>query len=461
MSETPTTEVIEEAIPTQPDIPDSASEIQKKLQQQAGLGDTPAVLPTGTKYETTDLEVKDDELIGEQDKLTEKTLTADQIDYAFDITPPQATAAQKYEAQTVDGTPEAIAAKGTLSSEAIIGDIQGQVSERAIAKAATEELDEKATVRYQLGELFKSFEEGGEPPAWASPAVRNVTAMMQSRGLGSSSMAAAAMTQAVMEAGIPIAKADADKYQQIQLTNLNNKQQAVLQNAMTFAAMDKANLDARMTAAVNNARAFLQLDITNLTNEQKTNELDYQGKLQALFKNQAADNAAAQFNAKSQNQIDTFFAQLEASVETSNANREAATAQFNINEANAMKQYTASLNNERDKFNSEMSLQVEQSNAQWRRDVNTANTAAENEANRINAQNLYNLTNASQAAVWQAYRDDISWALQYAENKEQRSHQYALLALEQSGNMDIYEQKALYDAMTELGKGLLLKWFND
>lgn len=443
---------------TQPGVD---SEIKTKLQEQAGLGDQPATLPEGTTYTPTAKTVEADELVTGPVPLEAKEVTADQVTDTFDVVPPQKTAAAKYEAQTIEGTPEAIAAKGTLSSEAVIGDIQGQVSEQSIAQAATGELDERATVRYQLEELYKSFEEGGEPPAWASPAVRNVTAMMQSRGLGSSSMAAAAMTQAVMEAGIPIAKADADKYQQIQLTNLNNQQQAALQNAMTFAAMDKANLDARMTAAVNNAKAFLQMDLTNLTNEQKTNEINYQGKLQTLFKNQAAENAAAQFNAKSQNQIDTFFAQLEASIETSNANRDAATAQFNVSESNAMKQFTASLNDERDKFNSNMALQVEQSNAQWRRDVNTANTAADNEANRINAQNLYNLTNASQAALWQAYRDDVSWALQYAENKEQRQHQYALLALEQSGNMDIYEQKATYDAMTELGKGLLLNWFDD
>ena len=92
--------------------------------------------------------------------------------------------------------------------------------------------------------------------------------MMQSRGLGASSMASAAMTQAIMEAGIPIAASDAKSYSQIQLTNLNNQQQATLQNAMTY-AMDKANLDARLRTAVNNAQSFLQIDLTNLSNEQK------------------------------------------------------------------------------------------------------------------------------------------------------------------------------------------------
>ena len=119
-----------------------------------------------------------------------------------------------------------------MSSEALVGDIQGLVSEKSLAQAATGEVDERSTVRYQLGELYKSFEEGKEPPAWASPAIRAVTSQMQARGLGASSMAAAAITQAVLEAGIPIAKADADRYGAIQLTNLNNQQQAALQNAL-------------------------------------------------------------------------------------------------------------------------------------------------------------------------------------------------------------------------------------
>lgn len=41
---------------------------------------------------------------------------------------------------------------------------QGTVSEGALATAATQELDEKATTRYQLAELFKGVEEGSPPP---------------------------------------------------------------------------------------------------------------------------------------------------------------------------------------------------------------------------------------------------------------------------------------------------------
>ena len=431
---------------TQPGVVNTP--IKKQIEQQAGVGDKPAELPAGTEYKPEKLQIKEDELIKGPEALAD---VSEKVELAAEpptVEPPQKKAAEVYEATLIEGTPEAIAAKGTLSSESLVGNIQGEVSEKSIAQAATGELDERATVKYQIGELYKSFEEGAEPPAWASPAMRKVTSMMQARGLGASSMASAAMTQAIMEAGIPIASADANAYAQIQITNLNNQQQAALQNAMTYAAMDRANLDARLKTAVNNAQAFLQIDLTNLSNEQKMLELDYQGQLQALTSNQAAKNAAAQFNAKSQNQVDQFYEQLNSSIETANANRIAAQQQFNVSQKNAMTQFFEGINNERQKFNQNMALQIEQSNVIWRREENTANTAAANEAARINAQNMYNLTNASQAALWQAYRDDVSFILQTAENELDRAHQFAILGMQQDGNMDMFETELVAEAIT-------------
>lgn len=441
--------------PTQPGVLNNP--IKEQIEQQAGVGDKPAELPTGTEYTPEKLKVQDAEILkGPQDLKQLDT----QVEVAVEppvVEPPQKKAASTYEASLIEGTPEAIAAKGTLSSESLVGNIQGEVSEQSIAQAATGELDERATVKYQLGELYKSFEEGAEPPAWASPAMRKVTSMMQARGLGASSMASAAMTQAIMEAGIPIASADANAYSQIQITNLNNQQQAALQNAMTYAAMDRANLDARLKTAVNNAQAFLQIDLTNLSNEQKMLELDYQGQLQALTSNQASKNAAAQFNAKSKNQVDQFYDQLNSSIEAANANRIAAQQQFNVSQKNAMTQFFEGLNNDRQKFNQNMSLQIEQSNVIWRRETNTANTAAANEAARINAQNMYNLTNASQAAIWQAYRDDVSFMLQTAENELDRAHQVALLGMQQDGNMDMFENELIAESITTAVEAYILK----
>ena len=438
-----------------------AETIKESREQAAGIAPGVApTLPAGTTIDPKDLPATPELMISQQrSDLQPSTLQTEVVDpqTVMDVALPLVKAAEKYTAQTVDQTPEAVAAQGKLSSEALIGDVQGSVSQQSIAQAATGEVDQRSTVKYQLGELFKSFEEGREPPAWASPAIRAVTAQMQARGLGASSMAAAAITQAITEAGIPIAKSDADRYAQIQLSNLNNQQQAVLQSAATFAAMDKANLDSRLQGAVNNAKSFLSIDLQNLQNQQKLYELDYSGRLQALFKDSAAVNAARQFNAESQTQVNQFYDSISTSLEEANTARRLANQQFNVSARNAVNQYVQSLNDDRERFNISLAQQIDQSNVQWRRDTTTANTAADNEAERINAQNLLNLTQQAQSQLWQKYRDDAAWTLQYANSKEMRAHQLAMLAMEQAGNASMFEDQMEYDAISTLGTGLMVK----
>ena len=201
-----------------------------------------------------------------------------------------------------------VAATATLSEGSLMQAQTGTVSPESLAVAATQELDPRATTKYQLTELFKTIEDGKPLPAWAAPAVRNVSSVMQQRGLGSSSMAAAAITQAVMESGIAIASQDAQKYSAIQLANLSNQQAATLQNAANVARMDLTNLNNRQAAAVNNAKSFLSLDMQNLTNEQQMATINYQGQLKGMLTDAAADNAAKQFNAKTQKEVYLFFA---------------------------------------------------------------------------------------------------------------------------------------------------------
>jgi len=319
--------------------------------------------------------------------------------------------------------------------------VEGTVSPEAIATAQTETLDPKATVQYQLGELMSSIEDGKPLPAWASPAVRKVSAVMQARGMGASSMAAAAMTQAVMESGINIAVQDANKYATIQLQNLNNKQKTALQNALTVAGMDRANLSARLQGAVTNAQSLLTVDVKNLDAAQKTNTINFNALTQGLFKDAAEENARQQFNAKNQMQVDNFFAELEAQVETANKNRVSAMAQFNAGEANSVSQFNASLRDSRDKFNANMQYAVDQSNVNWRRQVNTANTATQNETNRINTQNMYNASQNALNNLWQKYRDNASWNFQKSESQLQRQHEVGIMAMEFANSKNLYDQK--------------------
>ena len=450
---TPTSTTPTSTTPTSTTPTGAVTDIQKTVEERAGA----STLPSSTTYTPKVQTVKDNELltapspISTDLKATPSLVSTENLD----VTIPTKQNAEIYSANTIDGTPEAVAAQGKLSSESIVGDIQGAVSSESLSEAAQGTVSEASTVKYQLGELFSSFEEGKPLPAWAAPAVRNVGAMMQARGLGASSMASAAITQAIMESGIPIAKADADRYAQMDITNLTNRQQSVMQNAMTYAAMDKANLDVRMQVAVNNAKSFLSLDLQNLSNEEKMKEVDYAGQLQSLTSNQAAENSAAQFNAQSQNQIDEFFAELGAQLETGNKNRKAAQDQFNADESNSIEQYNTTLSDAREKFNISMSTQIAQSNAVWRREINTAETANDNAANQMNVQNLLGITQASLDALWQRYRDEAGWALKIAEGQEQRNHEIGLLGMEIDSNSSLYEMQSDATFSTELGKAVL------
>ena len=350
------------------------------------------------------------------------------------------TAAQYSNYFVNQNTPEAIAAQGSLSQEAIFGDVLGAVSAEAKAQAAQGTVSEKATVRYQLGQLFDSIKEGEELPAWAAGPVRAASALMQKRGLGASSMAAAAITQSIYEAGVPIAAADAKTYATMDLANLTNTQQTALQNAMTYAAMDKANLNSRLQSAVNNAKSFLSMDMANLDSNQKTNILNAQAKLQTLLTDQSQENASRQFNAKSDQQTMEFFSELGVQIDNANATRVAAMRQFNASEENSVLKFKSQMEDSRDKFNSNMQAQINQANANWRRQINTENTARQNEVNRINAQSLLGLSATSQQQLWQRYRDEASFLVQVVENAADRAHSMAEIA-QQAG----YD-KASYDA---------------
>ena len=437
--------------------PEATKNLLTQVTEEAALDEevSPS-LPTGTTVPFQQQQVQQEELFAPTDTAAAITSPVTQASVTgLELPTPPRTAAATYQSFVDEDTPEFAAAQGQVSAQSLIGDIEGAVSEESLAQGVTEELDEKATLKFQMGELFKSFEEGKPPPPWAAPAVRQVGGMMAQRGLGSSSMAAAAITQSIMESGIPIAAQDANKYATIQIQNLNNRQQATLQNAATYAAMDKANLSARMQAAVSNARSFLQMDTQNLNNEQQLKTIDLQSKFQKLFTDQAQENAARQFNAKSQLQVDQFFTELDTQVQNANSSRMAAMEQFNADQTNAATRYFAKINDARERFNISNENLIQQSNAVWRRNINTANTAGQNEANRTNALNLLGVTQASMDKLWQRYRDEATWMVEISENAAQRAHNAAILAQTQDFNAEQYEVERENQFFSALGSTVI------
>jgi len=279
-----------------------------------------------------------------------------------------------------------------------------------------------------------------------------------------------AMFNAQVNSNLDIKKFDADQQTQLanskfmqtmEINQFSGEQQAAMQNATTLASMDLATADQATKLAITNAQNFLQMDMANLSNEQQASVMNAQMSQQRLISNAAAQNAAAQFGAASENDTNKFMAQLSAQVDQYNTSSAAAREQFNATEANRQAAIKAGNTNDIAKFNSQMSQDiskfneqqdlardqwnaanaqaVEQSNVQWRRQANTADTAAQNAANQQNAQMSFNLTSQELTQVWQQMRDEAAYIRQSFENEEQRKAQLLATAI---GNEEAVQDAA-------------------
>ena len=418
-------------------------------------------VPTAPTVEVPDLAAGQDELVSEQGLGVATTPTIDpaqQVATTGTTTAaPTRVPAATFQAAQVGDTGQAQAA--TLAAPTrTIGDIQEAIPTEELAQAATGELDERATVQFQLAEITSSIQDGQPLPLWAAPAARNADALMLQRGLGASSMAASARTQALLEAGLPIASADAQSYGRIQLQNLNNRQAAALQNANNLASLRTQNLNARVTAAVNNARNFLAIDTANLNNQQASNTLTFNAFTQRLFNEQAAENAARQFNATSTNQVEQFFATLENSVSEANANRLTAIRQFNAGETNAFNQFIANQQLSREQFNSTQLASVRAANANWFRSIATINNGNQMAANSFAAQATLGLREKEYNNLWQKRRDDAQYIFTAVENNLDREAATAALAQQAAiarGNQKASKTAGIFSALGSVAGGII------
>ena len=381
---------------------------------------------------------------------TSATGTAQQVSA---VTQPGAS---QFTAATIGTAPTMTAAQGTVTAP------------MTAAQQSLATLDSRATVQGQLenisSDIEQSLQQGSPLPAFARGAAEAAKATMQARGLGSSTMLAEALAEGILRSSIPIAQADANTYKQVIFQNLANNQQA----------------------AVVNAQAYLQMDMANLSNNQQANLQNLQAQQQQLLTDNAARNAALQFNATSQNQVNQFYSNLNTNIQEQNARRSDALTQFNIAEQNkvaalnaknataiadanaqrqaAINQFNATLESQRERFNVENQRVIDQSNVTWRRQINTANTAAVNAANQTNAQNLLNLSNFALSSMWQQWRDEASWVNQSSENEMNRNHNLAVAALERTTAFDLQnsaQTSALYAMLGQFGMNIFTKYIQN
>lgn len=205
------------------------------------------------------------------------------------------------------------------------------------------------------------------------------------------------------------------------LANLNNSQAMVMAEASALANMDMANLSNRQQAAVKNAQAFLETDFRNMDRIQQIDTFKTQQKVASLFTDQAADNAAKQFNASSENQTNQFFANLETQTAQFNTAQSNAMAQFNVSATDASNQFNQEMKNQRQQFNAKNGLVIAQANAQWRQNIATINNTIDNQNNMEYAKTMNNLTTKNIDAVWQRERDLMSYNVSSTESAKNRA----------------------------------------
>lgn len=412
---------------TTPTTPDGMTAEELNMQQI-----TEPALPPGSTYEPINQTPNQEELLQGQQidpnagQITD-VATADQVQ--------PAEAATYDAAQIGENVPQGDAAQGQVSDQSVVEAAQGTLSDPTMAEfdAIAQELasmgvDPRATVRFQYAELMDFGPD--EVPAWAKGAVSYAQQQMAARGLGASSIAAEGITAALMQAALPIAVQDAKVFENMQLTLLDKRMQSAFLKAGYLAQMDLTNLNNRQQAAVINAQSFLQMDMANLSNRQQMSIVNTQARLQSMLSDQAANNAAAQFNAQSQNQIDMFYSNLQAQIDT-----------FNAAQLNEIGMFNAQMFDLREQFNVKNALLIEQSNAQYLRDINTQNTAMQNQANYINSQNLLEISNTAFANAIQLLRDREAYAFEMTENERDRALARYLEILRAQNNLDLAQRE--------------------
>lgn len=296
------------------------------------------------------------------------------------------------------------------------------------SRANIADLPEEALMSTQLDGLLAGMEEG-KTPLWAKPAVDKVNAMMAARGMSASTVGRDALFSAIIQSAMPIAQ----------------------DNAKALQARAAQKLDAAVQFKKQEKDFEQQMKITNLQNQQQAFIQGRDLRQQTMLANQAAENASLQFNASSQQQTDQFMASMKNNISQFNTTQDNAMKQFNtaeINKINAIDagnqlqadQFNANIQQDaqkfyesnilqREMFNATNAQAVQQADMAWRRNTNTAATAAFNAANQQNVQNEYNLTALDQAQVWLQVRDNMAYIRQNYENEQQRIAQLYATAI--------------------------------
>ena len=349
--------------------------------------------------------------------------------------------------------------------------VQGSLAQASLATAASGVVQTKATMQGQMSSLMQQFDNG--TPAWAAGAMRAANAAMAARGLGASSMAAAAIVQATMESAIPIAQADAQTFAQMDMANLNNRQQVSLANAAASQNMELSNLNNLQQAMLQNSSNNFARQSANLSNAQGVVLANaqfksaLQGKTIDVKTQTSLTNAARYAESNNINLSNSQQAILQRSsenltVETANLSNESSTALANLQVRAALigqeltnEQQTAMLQSSQDfegaQFDASAKQQAFLQDAQATaalegRSMDLRQQTQLFNASRIAEVNDINLSN-EQAAALQKSAENMQVELANLSNEQQTSLANAQLRASLQGKvLDNKQQVAILNA---------------
>lgn len=321
-----------------------------------------------------------------------------------------------------------------------------QVNEAADAFQAAQldlsDIDPRATVQGQLALLQDHFSDG-QTPIWAQGALKQASALMAQRGIGSSTMAAEAITNALMQSALPIAQQDSSFYQSVTMQNLVNEQEAEI-----------TKFNARLSSIFNDQAAENTARNINAQNENDTARFFAELSQNVVMANTAAVNAMEQFNTNAKNQANQFAAEIGLQADSINAQMANDMAQFNADQLLTAAKFNATMKDAREKFNVTNQIAIDANNISWRRQVNTANTAALNAAIQTDVQNLLGLKQNALNNIWNHYDTMLNMAFQREESAKDRATNAALATLDAEARAKIAEDSATSTLLGDIFEGV-------
>ena len=324
----------------------------------------------------------------------------------------------------------------------------------------------QATAQGQLEALMTQFE-GGNTPAWAAGAMRNVSAVMAQRGLGASSIAGQALVQAAMESALPIAQADAQTIAQFESQNLTNRQQRAMlaaqqraefmgmeftqdfqsrvQNSARIGDIANMNFTAEQSIALENSRVANSMKLQNLSNSQamvmaEAAALSNLDMSNLNNRQQAAVQNAQNFlqtdmqNLSNQQQIEVFKAQQRVQSLFTDQAAENASKQFNATSQSQTDQFFANLATQVSQFNSSQANAQSQFNAGQVNTLERFNQEIANQRDQFNAQNQLVIAQAN--AQW---RRQIATADTAAVNRANEVNAQAVLGISNEAYANLWQ----------------------